>query len=196
MTIRPSGRRPGDSGTREAILSAARRLFSERGFDRTSMRAIAREAGVDPALVTHFHGSKQRLFATVTDLPFEPGVVLPHLLDGDRAAIGQRLARFMVSVLETAEGRGRVIGMVRAAASEEEAARLVRERVTRELLTPLASQLGAGKPDLRASLVSAHVVGLLMGRYVVQIEPLASLEPDAVVRAVAPVFQHYLTGDL
>jgi AcrR family transcriptional regulator len=194
MTSGRSGRRPGDSGTRGAILSAARRLFAERGFDRTSMRAIAFEAGVDPALVTHFHGSKQRLFAAVTDLPFDPGAVLPHLLEGDAAAVGERLARFIVAVLETEEGRGRVIGMVRAAASEDEAARLVRERVTREILTPLAERLGASNPDLRASLVSSQVVGLVMARYVVRIEPLASLEQGAVVHAVAPVFQHYLTG--
>jgi AcrR family transcriptional regulator len=196
VTAHHSGRRPGESGTREAILAAARKLFAERGYDRTSIRAVALEAGVDPALVSHFHGSKQRLFAAVADLPFEPRVVLPQLLEGDPAGVGERFARFIVTVLETEEGRNRVIGLVRAAASEDEAARLVRERVTNDVLVPLAEQLGTGEPAVRASFVASQVVGLVMARYVVAIEPLASREPEAVVRAVAPVFQHYLAGDL
>lgn len=196
MTARRSGRRPGDSGTRDAILAAARKLFAERGFDRTSMRAVALEAGVDPALVSHFHGSKQRLLVAATDLPFDPHAVLPHLLAGDPEGAGERLARFIVTLLETEEARGRVIGMVRAAASEDDAARLVRERVTRGLLLPLAERLGADMPELRAALVGSQVVGMVMARYVVRIEPLASQDADTVVRAVAPVFQHYLSDSL
>jgi len=196
MTARRSGRRPGDSGTREAILAAARRLFAERGFDRTSMRAIAHEAGVDPALVSHYHGSKQALFAVTAELPFDPRDVLPALADGSADAVGERLARFVVSMLESEEGRRRVIGLVRAAASEDEAARLVRERVTQEMLMPLAERLGVDQPALRGSLASSQVVGLVMSRYVVAVEPLASADPELVVRAIAPVFQHYLTGEL
>jgi AcrR family transcriptional regulator len=193
---RRSGRRPGDSGTREAILRAARRQFAELGYDRTSLRSIAIEAGVDPTLVSHFHGSKQQLFVTVVELPFDPAVVLPGLLAGDRDTVGLRLARFFIGVLESDEGRQRIAGLVRAAASEPEAARLLRELITREVFGPIAASLGTEDARLRASFVGSQLVGLVMARYVVAVEPLASCSPEAVVQTVAPVLQRYLMEPL
>ena len=197
MAVRArSGRRPGDSGTREAILAAARRQFAELGYDRTSMRQVALEAGVDPTLVSHFHGSKQQLFLAVVELPFRPADILPGLLAGAPQDAGMRLARFALGVLESAAGRGRVVALVRAAASEPEAARLVRELLTREVLTPLAEGIGSDDAAYRASLVMSQIVGLTMARYIVAMEPLASRDPGAVAAAVAPNLQRYLTGDL
>jgi AcrR family transcriptional regulator len=197
MTARASsGRRPGDSGTREAILQAARRQFAERGYDRTSLRSVALEAGVDPTLVSHFHGSKQQLFVTVVELPFDPAALLPGLLAGDRDAIGLRLARFVLGLLETDEGRRRIIGLVRAAASEPEAARLVRELVLRDVFAPIIESLGVDDAPLRASLVGTQVVGLVMARYIVAVEPLASSDPDIVALAIAPNLQRLLTEPL
>jgi AcrR family transcriptional regulator len=195
-TGKRSGRRPGDSGTREAILGSARRQFATRGYDRTTIRAIAAEAGVDPALVPHFFGSKQQLFLSVVELPFEPSVVLPALLAGDRAEVGDRLARFIVSVLEDPDGRSRITGMVRAAATEPEAARMLRELLTRRVFVPLADALGVDDARLRANLVGSQIVGLVMARYVVAVEPLATLPSAAVVRAIAPTLQRYLTEPL
>jgi AcrR family transcriptional regulator len=193
---RRPGRRAGDSGTRDAILDAARRQFAERGYDRTSLRSIAQEAEVDPTLVSHFYGSKQNLFATVVELPFDPSVVIPHLLAGEPDGVGQRLAGFLVSVLESDAGRQRLTGMVRAAASEPEAARLVREFISREVLARIAESLDVDDAPLRASLVGSQIVGMVMARYVVKVEPLASRDPAEVAKAVAPVFQHYLTEPL
>src|SRR3954471_3796844 len=102
------GRRPGASGTREAIAEAARRCFGEAGYDRASIRAVAEAAGVDPALVMHYFGSKQELFVSVMALPFEPADVLPALARGDRA--GERLARFIVDTLEDPHGRAVMTG--------------------------------------------------------------------------------------
>ncbi|MGH3007565.1 MAG: TetR family transcriptional regulator [Gaiellaceae bacterium] len=187
-----SGRRPGASGTREAIARAARRLFAERGYDRTTLRAIAADAAVDPALVVHFFGSKQELFLSVVELPFEPAEVLPEILAGDRDAVGRRFARFVVGVLEDPEARSRMTGIVRAAASEPAAARIMRELLTSRVLGPLAASLGADDAPLRATLAGSQVVGLVMARHVVGVEPLASLEPDALVDAVGPTFQRYL----
>ena len=194
-TRRP-GRRAGHSGTREAILDAARGQFAERGYDRTSLRSIAQEAEVDPTLVSHFYGSKQKLLATVVELPFDPAVVIPQLLAGDPEGVGQRLAGFLVSVLESDAGRQRLTGMVRAAASEPEAARLVREFISREVLARIAESLDVDDAPLRASLVGSQIVGMVMARYVVKVEPLASRDPAEVAKAVAPVFQHYLTEPL
>src|SRR5918992_5989924 len=97
---RRSGRRPGASGTREAIRETAAQLFAERGYDRTSMRAIAAAAGVDQKLVAHFFGSKQRLFVEVFTPPFDPAVAIPEVFAGDRADIGERVAHFLLSVFE------------------------------------------------------------------------------------------------
>lgn len=191
-----TGRRPGDSGTRDAIQAAAREQFARQGYDRTSMRSVALAAGVDPTLVSHFFGSKQRLFAEVMQLPFDPSVVLPDILAGDRAGIGARLAGFLVTVLQSPEGHARMTGLVRAAASEDAAAEVVRQRVTRDILAPLAAQLGSDRPELRGSLVASQMVGLVMARHVVKVEPLASLSPEQVVELVAPTLQRYLVEPL
>jgi AcrR family transcriptional regulator len=194
--VRPSGRRPGDSGTREAIRAAASEQFAALGYDRTSMRSIARQAGVDPALVAHFFGTKQQLFVDVVELPFNPDRALPAIFAGKRGEIGQRLAAFLLTVLEDPEGRRRMIGLVRAAASEPQAARMVRDLVTREMVARIVDELAVDDADLRASLVGSQVVGLVMARYVVGVEPLASLPAADVAAAIAPNLQRYLTEPL
>jgi AcrR family transcriptional regulator len=193
---RRAGRRPGSSGTRQAIENAARRNFGELGYERTTIRAIAEEAGVDPALVVHFFGSKQQLFLAVIDLPFAPEEVLPSILAGDRDGVGERFARFIVGVLEDESARSVVTGMVRAATSEPEAARMLRELISRRVFAAIAASLGAEDAELRATLVGSQVVGLVVARYIVAVEPLASLDPERLVAAVAPNFQRYLVGSL
>jgi AcrR family transcriptional regulator len=195
-SARRSGRRPGESGTREAILEAARRLFAEYGYDRTSMRSIALEAGVDPALVSHYHGSKQALFIASVELPFDPTTALPEILHGDRETIGLRLATFIVGVLESEEGRRRMVGMIRAAASEPEAAHMVRELIARKILATIVENLGSDDPQRRASFTSSQIMGLVMARYIIGVEPLASLDPKEVVRVIGPTLQRYLVEPL
>ena len=193
---RRSGRRAGAPDTRGEIAAAAGRLFAERGYDRTSMRAIASEAGVDPALVSHYFGSKQRLFVATVQLPIDPSVILTLAAGGDAANAGERLARAVIGVLESPPGRERATSIVRAAASEPEAAALLREQLTEQLFGPVARELGGDDPELRANLCGSQMVGLVMARYIVGVEPLASTEPERVIRAIAPVLQHYLTADL
>ena len=193
---RRGGRRPGASDTREAILEAAQRSFAAFGYDRTTIRAIGTEAGVDPALVVHFFGSKQQLFVTVMDLPFDPEETLPGILAGERRTVGERFARFIVGVLEDEQARTVITGMVRAAASEPEAARMLRELISRRVFGPIAEGLGSDDAELRATLVGSQVVGVVMARYVVAVEPLASLDPERLVVALGPTFQRYLAGSL
>ena len=190
------GRRPGQSGTREAIAAAAQRLFSERGYDRTTIRGIAAEADVDPALVGHYFGSKQELFAAVTDLPWGLDEAMAWIVDGPRSKIGARFAEFLVGVLETPESRRIITAMVRAAASEQKAAPLVRELVTERVLRPIAEALDTDQPELRAALINTQMVGLVMHRYIVGLEPIASLPPDELARVIAPNLQRYLVGPL
>jgi AcrR family transcriptional regulator len=190
------GRRPAGSGTREAIAAAARRQFGELGYRRASLRSIADEAGVDPRLVLHFFGSKQELFTAVVELPFEPEEAFDALLAPGNQGLGRRVAEFLLAVLDSPEGRKTITGLIRAAASEEEAAATIRELAARRLLLPLASRVGRDRPEFRASLVASQVVGLAMTRHVVGLVPLVTASHAELVAALAPVFDHYLTGQL
>ena len=190
---RRSGRRPGNSGTREAILAAARRQFAAQGYDRTTMRGVAAEAGVDQALVAHFFGGKQGLFVEVIRLPFSPADLLPRLLEGDRETLGERIAGFMAAVLDDPEGRARVTSVVRAAASEPEVARMLREFMFDELWTPIADALGAEDAQLRVTLAASQIVGLIMARHVIEAEPLVSMTGEELAEHIAPTLQRYLT---
>ena len=191
-----AGRRPGESGTREAIADAARRRFAELGYDRTTIRGIAEEAGVDPALVVHFFGSKQELFLKVMELPFEPEEIVPQVLEGPKSEAGVRLARFAVGMIENQDSRNVLTGVLRAAASEPHAAELARELVANRVVAAFARSLAVDQPELRANLIASQVVGLIMARYVIRVEPLASLDPQTLVEAIAPNLQRYLTRPL
>ncbi len=192
----PRGRRPAGSGTRDAILLAATRQFGAVGYPRTTLRAIAREAGVDTRLVTHYFGSKQELFITIVELPFNPEEVVTALLAEGTDGVGERLARFAVGMLETPAARSTMTGLLRAAASEDEAAVLVRDLLVESLLTPLARLVGGDQPELRASLVGAQMAGLGFARHVIGLPRLAAASPEELVAALGPVLEHYLTGEL
>ena len=190
-----SGRRPGPTTTREAIAEAARRQFAELGYDRATMRSIAREAGVDAALVVRFYGSKDALFQEVMALPPAVAEAIAGLAEGPRATVGRRLAEAIVGMLENPQSRSIVVGRIRSASSHPDAAALVRETVTRDL-GRLVAAVTDDEPENRAVLVGSQVVGLALARHVVRVEPLASLPAADVIDYIAPVFQHYLVGPL
>jgi AcrR family transcriptional regulator len=191
-----SGRRPGNSGTREAIIAAASRQFAQHGYDRASLRRIATDAGVDQKLIAHFFGSKQQLFVAAVGLPLNPAELLPTILAGDPAEIGDRLAEVLLNILEHPALHERLTGVVRAAASEPEVARMLREFLTREVFAPAAAILDSEDAHFRLNLFGSQIVGLIMARYVVALEPLASMPPKAVADAVALTLERYLTGPL
>ncbi len=190
-----SGRRPGPTTTREAIADAARRQFAELGYDRATLRGIAGEAGVDAALVVRFYGSKDALFREVMALPPAVAEALAGLADGPTESVGRRLAEVIVGMLEDPRSRSIVLGRIRSASSHPEAAALVRETVTRDI-GRLAAAVTDDEPETRAVLVGSQIVGLALARYVVRVEPLASLPAADVVDYIAPTFQHYLVGPL
>ena len=190
-----SGRRPGPTTTREAIAEAARRQFAELGYDRATLRGIAGEAGVDAALVVQFHGSKDALFREVMALPPTVAEAMAALAEGPKATVGRRLAEVIVGMLEDPRSRSIVLGRVRSASSHPDAADLVRETVTRDI-GRLAAALTDDEPELRAVLVGSQIVGLALARYIVRVEPLASLPAADVIDYIAPTFQHYLVETL
>lgn len=191
------GRRPGGNETKAAIELAARRRFAELGYRRTTMRGIADEAGVDPRLITHFFGSKQELFVAVVELPFEPEPTFEALL-ADRGEgsvdIGAGLAEFVLGMLDREETRATITGIMRAAASEEEAAAQIRDLIGTRMLMPLARHVGGDDPELRASLISSQVVGLAFTRHVVGIPALQTAERTKLVGFLGQVFNVYLNG--
>jgi AcrR family transcriptional regulator len=191
-----TGRRPGQTDTRERILGAAARQFAAQGYDRASLRGIAAEASVDQKLIAHYFGSKQQLFVAAIGFPLDPAEFLPMALGGDRESLPERLVAVLVAVLEEPGIHERITGVVRGAATHPEIARMLREFLTRAIFEPIAASLDTDRPELRANLVGSQVVGLFLARSVVAIEPLASLPARAVAEAVAPTLERYLVGPL
>ena len=193
---RPPGRRPGPTQTRESILAAALTKFLEDGYVATTIRAVATAAGVDQALVLHYFGTKDRLFAAAlrTTAPTE------HLLllfdDGELADLGTRLADRYLQLWEQPPTANRITATLRAASMSPSAASMVSDFVTEAVMRPLACALGSPDADLRASLASSHLFGTAIARYLIKVQPLASIHRGALVAVLGPVIQHYLTGEL
>ncbi|GIJ21443.1 TetR/AcrR family transcriptional regulator [Micromonospora lutea] len=194
---RRSGRRPGNPGTRDTILDAARSTFAERGFDASTIRAIAASAGVDPALVHHYFGNKEQLFLAAMRFPVDPRELLPKVLAGDRDALGERLVRMFVTVWDSPAGAAGV-ALLRSAVSSEWTARLLREFLTTQVLRRVLDQLDVDPAEvpLRGSLVASQLVGLALMRYVIRLEPVASVAPQTLIATVGPTVQRYLTDEL
>ncbi|MCW2585335.1 MAG: TetR family transcriptional regulator [Frankiales bacterium] len=191
-----AGRRPGDSGTRDAILAAAKQAFGSQGYGATSVRAVARTAGVDPSLVLHFFGSKDGLFEAALELPLDPATVVAGLLAGGVDGLGERVVRTFLGVWDATPGQGPMLAMLRSAVSHEDSAAMLRELLLRVILRPLALGAGADHPDLRAALLASQVVGLALTRYVLRFEPVASADADTLAPLLGPTLQRYLTGAL
>ncbi|MGV9693628.1 TetR/AcrR family transcriptional regulator [Streptomyces sp. NPDC003444] len=180
-------------GARARILEAARDQFAERGYDKASVRGIARAAGVDPALVHHYFGSKDEVFAAAVEVSFEPATVVPAIVSGPRDGIGERLARFFIGVWENPASRAPLLAIVRSALTHEAAAAVLRTFVLRRLLERIAAELDVPDPKFRAELAASHMIGIAIMRYVIRVEPLASADPEEIVARVAPTLQRYLT---
>lgn len=191
---RPPGRRPGKGDTRGAILAAARRSFAERGYDGTTVRGIARDAGVDPALVHHYFEGKEQVFVAAMSLPFDPAETLPALAAQGMDGLGERFVRFFLSVWREAATREPFLGLLRSAMTNEQAASMLREFVRTAMVSRVTAVLGVEDAELRAEVAASHLVGLALLRYVVRVEPLASADEDDVVAMVAPTVQRYLVG--
>jgi AcrR family transcriptional regulator len=192
----PRGRRPGAPDTKAAILTAARHGFAASGFARTSVRAIAAEAGVDPALVHHYFGTKDELFLAALELPVDPRqVLLPAIAAGGVDDAAERMLRVFLSVWDDPEIQVRLVGVFRGVL-DAEGQKLLREGFIPVVLEPVGVALGIDRPELRMPLVASQMVGLIVLRYIVGVEPLASLSGDEIVAIYAPTLQRYLTGEL
>ncbi|MFJ5549367.1 TetR family transcriptional regulator [Streptomyces sp. NPDC093225] len=183
----------GGPGAQERIRLAAREEFAARGYDKTSVRGVAKAAGVDPALVHHYFGTKEDLFAAAVEITLDPALAVPAVIGEGLDGVGERLARFFLGVWENPTTRAPLVATVRSAMTHEAAAKVLRQFVLRRLLERIARELEVPRPELRAELAASHMIGVAILRYVVQVEPLASAEPEEIVALVAPTLQRYLT---
>jgi AcrR family transcriptional regulator len=191
-----TGRRPGASGTKEAILDAARRAFAEHGYQRATVRGVAELAGVDPALVHHYFGTKQALFVAAVRLPVNPVEQLSAVLADDPERVGERMIGVFLSVWDHSANNSPMLALVRSAMGDEQAAAMLREFITEEVLGRIAEELGSPDARLRATLAGSQLIGLMMARYIIRVEPLASAPAAQLAAAVGPTLQRYLTGDI
>lgn len=189
------GRRPGAPDTRAAILAAARELFAAHGFAGTSVRAVASAAGVDAALVHHYFGTKDDLFLAALELRVDPRVALLPVIEGGVDGAGDRLMRLFVSVWEVEETRLPLLALVRGVL-DPGGQQLVRDGFFRMVLGPVGTALELDQPERRMQLVASQLIGLVVLRYVLAVEPLASAPPEELVATYAPTLQRYLSGPL
>jgi AcrR family transcriptional regulator len=193
---RRRGRRPAGEDTRAAIITAARSEFAARGYEGATLRGIARAAGVDPRLIHHYFEGKDDVFVAAMELPVRPGELVAGVIAaGGIDGLGERLLRMFFSVWDAPEGRERVVALVSSVLTSDSAALLLREFLTREIFGRVVAVAGADDPELRASLMASQMVGLIMARYVVKLEPLASADPEDLIPFIAPTLQRYLGGD-
>jgi AcrR family transcriptional regulator len=186
------GRRPGNAGTRGAIIEAARAAFTEQGYTDTTIRAVARRAEVDPALVYHYFGDKAGLFIDSLQLPADPRQVKLEASEGGWS--GERVVeRFLAQWEGDPDRPGHAfITMAQAMASSPGLARGMREFLRERVWSYLPPSTAATFPSWRASLVSSQLVGLGWARYILGVEPLASASREEVARRVGPTIERYV----
>ncbi|MCV7412088.1 hypothetical protein AWC05_13720 [Mycobacterium florentinum] len=188
----PVGRRPGKTDTRDQILLTARRLFSERGYDKTSLRDIATEAQVDTALIRHYFGTKDDLFRTTIGWPFDPQQIAGRIAGGDRAEIGRRLSEVFFGFWEQPDSRASLLAILRGAATHEESATLVRQFIQGQLYQLIASEVPGPDAEIGIDLAMAQLLGVAFLRYILQVEPVASTPIAELTDRVAPVLNVHL----
>lgn len=196
MTARASrGRRPGAPDTRAEVLTAARESFAEKGFRGTTIRAVAASAGVDPALVHHYFGTKDDLFVAALQIPVDPREILAPVVAAGPDGAGERLLRTFLGVWDDPELQPGLLALARSVMTED-GARLLKEGFVPVVVLPVLGGLVPDRPEVRVPLVVSQVVGLIVARYVVALPPMAQMPAEDVVARIGPVIQHYLTGDL
>ena len=189
-----TGRRPGPSSTRAEITAAAARRFAAAGYDATSLRQVAADASVDPALVRRFFGDKEQLFTAVASALIDPERAVAAVAGGPPEAAGERLLRYFLSLLGDVSRPGPLLGVIRSAVTSEHAAGLLRGFLAGQVLREIAVSFPSGRPEFGAALAASQLVGLAVARYAVQLPPLTAADTEELVSAIAPVLQYYLTG--
>ena len=193
---RRRGPRVGRPDTRGAILDAARARFVERGYEGTTLRDVAADASVDVALVAYFFRNKDGLFAAAMTLPVNPAEIVAEVVAPGPDGLGARLVHRFLELWDDPSSGTALVGLVRSATTHEVAGAMVRGFVEREIVARLASAIEGPQAELRAALIGSQLVGLVMTRYVIGIQPVVDADAETLAAAVGPTLQRYLTGDI
>ncbi|MGB8502563.1 TetR family transcriptional regulator [Mycobacterium sp.] len=200
MTAQAQRRRPGrpagTSDTRERILVSARELFARNGIDKTSIRAVAAAARVDPALVHHYYGTKQQLFAAAIHVQIDPMQVIGPLLETPVEEIGYTLPKLLLPLWDSEMGKG-FIATIRSLLAGSEVSLIrsfLQEVIAAEIGPRVDNPPGSGR--IRIQFVASQLVGVVMARYILELDPFKSLPVDQIAETIGPALQRYLTGDL
>lgn len=193
---RRAGRRPGQASSREDILLAAQVCFAAHGYEGATVREIARYARVDASLIHYFFGSKRGVFAAAVSNAVCPPEIGPAVVSGGPDGLAERILRSFLSHWETSGNCYPMLAIIRSAVSHDEAAAQLGEFITTEVLGILVNFMPPRNARVRATLVGAQLIGLIMVRYIIKLEPIASADAEALVRLIAPVIQRYLATDL
>jgi AcrR family transcriptional regulator len=188
-----TGRRPGSGDTRADILASARAQFGAKSFHQATIRGIAAEARVDPALVHHYFGTKEDLFAASIDLPLRPTDIADVLLAGGLESVGRNVATLFFSMWENTETRDPLMAMLRGAFDNEQGAAVLREFFGSALLGRVAPQIGGPNAELRVSLAVSHLVGVAVLRYVIGFPSLVKVPVEQLIETLSPRIQAYFT---
>lgn len=193
MTARRTGRRPGGGDTRGAILDSARSAFATSGYQGATIRAIAAQAGVDPALVHHYYGTKEDLFGASLELPIRPSEAADLVLADGVENAGVNLARLFFTIWEAPGTRDSLLAMLRGAFTTEQGAASLRAFFETALLSRVAGHLSGPDAGLRVGLAASHLIGVAVLRYVVGFEELRRLEAGELAERVGERIQAYFT---
>jgi AcrR family transcriptional regulator len=190
------GRPPGTSDTRERILTSARELFARNGIDKTSIRAIAAAADVDPALVHHYYGTKTQLFAAAIHIPIDPMQIIGPLQQIPVEDIGYTLPSLLLPLWDSEMGKGFIATLRSILAGGETS--LVRSFLQEVIAKEVGSRVDdpPGSGPIRVQFVASQLVGVVMARYILELEPFKSLPVEQIAETIAPNLQRYLTGEL
>ncbi|TQR83319.1 TetR/AcrR family transcriptional regulator [Mycobacterium hodleri] len=190
------GRPSGTSDTRDRILTNARELFARNGIGKTSIRSIAAAAGVDSALVHHYFGTKEQLFAAAVHIPIDPMLVIGPMREAPIDELGLTLPSLLLPLWDSEMGAaflatlrsllaGDGVGLIRS---------FLQDVIAVEIGSRVDEPPGSGR--IRVQFVASQLVGVVMARYILELEPFASLPVEQIAQTIAPNLQHYLTGEL
>jgi AcrR family transcriptional regulator len=197
-TTKRRGRRQGEPVSRGVVLAAAKQRFATEGYEKTTLRAIARDAHVDPSMVLYLFGSKEQLFRESLQLILDPEMLVAALTGDadDDPDIGTRMVRTYLRIWETPDTAASMRAMLQSATSNSDAHEAFRDFMQNYVLTAVSGVLGGGEQArLRAMLAASQLVGVAILRYVMEVPPLATLSGEEIERLIAPTLTRYLTGD-
>jgi AcrR family transcriptional regulator len=191
-----TGRRRGGGDSRQQILEVARKEFGDHGYDRATVRRIAQGARCDSALIHHFFGTKENLFAAAMAVPVEIDELVAQLPGRPPEAVGQDVARALIEMWEPGQTRIVLLGLLRSSFCHDQAVAMIHDILVKQTIEPMVRALSCDQVELRSDLIAAHILGLAFARHVIEAEPLASLSVDDLVRFTGPTVDHYLRDEL